>query len=50
MRLKTKKKTIASLIFFAFVAINVSAQNPIIRHIRTADPSAHVWEDGKESF
>jgi len=21
--------------------------NPVIRHIRTADPSAHVWEDGK---
>ncbi|MDZ8119146.1 family 43 glycosylhydrolase [Pontiella agarivorans] len=21
--------------------------NPIIRHIRTADPSAHVWKDGK---
>ena len=23
------------------------AQNPIIEHIRTADPSAHVWNDGK---
>lgn len=23
------------------------AQNPIITHIRTADPSAHVWADGK---
>ena len=22
-------------------------QNPIIKHIRTADPSAHVWADGK---
>tara|TARA_R110002096_G_scaffold239805_3_gene431590 strand:- start:56 stop:1021 length:966 start_codon:yes stop_codon:yes gene_type:complete len=21
--------------------------NPVIRHIRTADPSAHIWEDGK---
>ncbi|AJR04479.1 family 43 glycosylhydrolase [Siansivirga zeaxanthinifaciens] len=21
--------------------------NPVIRHIRTADPSAHVWKDGK---
>ena len=21
--------------------------NPVIRHIRTADPSAHIWKDGK---
>ena len=47
MKLKIKRKSIAGLMFFAFAAINVSAQNPIIRHIRTADPSAHVWEDGK---
>ncbi len=27
---------------------NVSQQNnPIIRHIRTADPSVHIWDDGK---
>lgn len=25
----------------------VFSQNPIIKHIRTADPSAHVWNDGK---
>jgi arabinoxylan arabinofuranohydrolase len=35
------------LLFFAFVAIHVSAQNPVIRHVRTADPSAHIWGDGK---
>ena len=29
---------------FSFSAF---AQNPIIRHIYTADPSAHVWNDGR---
>jgi len=24
-----------------------SYNNPVIRHIRTADPSAHIWNDGK---
>jgi beta-xylosidase len=29
------------------VSIQKQENNPVIRHIRTADPSAHVWEDGK---
>lgn len=29
------------------VSVQKQENNPVIRHIRTADPSAHVWEDGK---
>ena len=29
------------------VTTEIKDNNPIIRHIRTADPSAHIWEDGK---
>ncbi|WP_298338712.1 family 43 glycosylhydrolase [uncultured Algibacter sp.] len=29
------------------VSVKKQENNPVIRHIRTADPSAHVWEDGK---
>jgi beta-xylosidase len=29
------------------VAAQVTENNPVIRHIRTADPSAHIWDDGK---
>jgi beta-xylosidase len=29
------------------VSIQKQENNPVVRHIRTADPSAHVWEDGK---
>ncbi|WP_288954858.1 family 43 glycosylhydrolase [uncultured Polaribacter sp.] len=29
------------------VSIQKQENNPVIRHIRTADPSAHVWKDGK---
>ena len=47
MNLKKNKTSITSLLLFAFVGISISAQNPIIRHVRTADPSAHVWGDGK---
>lgn len=28
-------------------SIEIKDNNPIIRHIRTADPSAHIWDDGK---
>ena len=32
-----------------FLVINITsslfAQNPIIRHLRTADPSTHIWDD-----
>jgi beta-xylosidase len=29
------------------VSVQKQENNPVVRHIRTADPSAHVWEDGK---
>ena len=29
------------------VSCQVTSGNPIIKHIRTADPSAQVWNDGK---
>ncbi len=29
------------------VTTKTKENNPVIRHIRTADPSAHVWKDGK---
>ncbi|WP_435414379.1 family 43 glycosylhydrolase [Polaribacter aestuariivivens] len=29
------------------VSVEKQYNNPVIRHIRTADPSAHVWKDGK---
>jgi hypothetical protein len=32
---------------FGIVFVNSKAQNPIIRDIYTADPSAHVWGDGR---
>ena len=27
------------------MSISLLAQNPIIRHVRTADPSAHIWDN-----
>ena len=27
--------------------VEITNNNPVIRHIRTADPSAHIWQDGK---
>lgn len=29
------------------VSVEKQHNNPVIRHIRTADPSAHIWNDGK---
>lgn len=29
------------------ISVEKTNNNPVIRHIRTADPSAHVWNDGK---
>ena len=29
------------------VSVQKQENNPVVRHFRTADPSAHVWEDGK---
>lgn len=43
------KASIASLLVtLILVSINARAQkNPFITHIYTADPSAHVWQDGR---
>ena len=46
------KKVIVKTVLFwglwALVAHNISAQkNPFITHMFTADPSAHVWQDGR---
>lgn len=35
------------VLIYSLFATAVFAQNPIIRHVRTADPSAHIWGDGK---
>ena len=40
---QTKEKQVEKL----EVSIQKQENNPVVRHIRTADPSAHVWEDGK---
>ncbi len=29
------------------IATEKTNNNPVIKHVRTADPSAHIWEDGK---
>jgi alpha-D-xyloside xylohydrolase len=40
-------KQIIFLLFFS-ISITLFAQdNPFIKHMYTADPSAHVWEDGR---
>ncbi|MDX2429711.1 MAG: family 43 glycosylhydrolase [Bacteroides sp.] len=46
------KQTILSLVFFLFTSATLlNAQdrrsNPFVSHMFTADPSAHVWEDGR---
>ncbi len=40
-------KNIILVLLASVVILNLVAQNPIIRHVRTADPSAHIWDDGK---
>jgi hypothetical protein len=46
---KIKTHTIAGLFFIIalFLCGNCFAQNPFITSIYTADPSAHVWADGR---
>lgn len=29
------------------VPVKITKNSPVIRHIRTADPSAHIWKDGR---
>ncbi|UMB54126.1 family 43 glycosylhydrolase [Lutibacter sp. A64] len=41
------KKEESNLIQSEEVSVENENNNPVIRHIRTADPSAHVWKDGK---
>jgi arabinoxylan arabinofuranohydrolase len=40
-------KKISYLIFALFITLLSNAQNPVIRHPFTADPSLHQWSDGK---
>jgi beta-xylosidase len=50
-RLAKRRKACALLAFLSlqitFTGTSVLAQNPVIRDIYTADPSAHVWPDGR---
>jgi len=41
------RKMVLVLAVLAGAVAGVRAENPIIRDLRTADPSAHVWKDGK---
>jgi arabinoxylan arabinofuranohydrolase len=46
--MKIFRVTASVLVALMLAAINVSAQkNPFITHMYTADPSAHVWKDGR---
>jgi hypothetical protein len=42
-------KTILAFVFITLVTVAAFAQNPFNfgSNIRTADPSAHVWKDGR---
>lgn len=45
-----KKQLIISVLFLCVMAVVQAQQrrsNPIVSHMFTADPSAHVWEDGR---
>jgi beta-xylosidase len=42
-----KKKTINANVNQKEISNKKDIYNPVIRHIRTADPTAHVWKDGK---
>ncbi len=42
-----EKKSKADTVEQVDVATKIKANNPVIKHIRTADPSAHIWNDGK---
>lgn len=42
------KLSIRLVLFFSLCSIfGFAQQNPFVRHLYTADPSAHVWEDGR---
>lgn len=42
-----KEKLIFIIGFGVFSLMSIWGQNPIVRHLYTADPSAHVWADGR---
>jgi len=43
-----KKYSIISIIIIGLgVSFSLDTQNPIFQHIRTADPSVHLWQDGR---
>ena len=41
------KKSLLFIFSMFFVCISMAQTNPFVQHIYTADPSAHVWEDGR---
>lgn len=44
--MKSKYTKYIIIPFFTILTMQyLLAQNPIIRHVRTADPSAHIWDD-----
>src|SRR5438445_8715614 len=45
--MNTRIRQRAVLAFLFFLPLLSSAQNPFITSIYTADPSAHVWSDGR---
>jgi arabinoxylan arabinofuranohydrolase len=46
-------KNLHTLLYYLFINVcilsltTLQADNPFVKHVRTADPSAHVWPDGK---
>jgi beta-xylosidase len=42
-----EKKSKADTVEQVDVTTKIKANNPVIKHIRTADPSVHIWNDGK---
>jgi len=47
MAINQKSLSFALLLAVSMAATMVNAQNPIIKHMYTADPSARVWDDGR---
>src|SRR5260221_10053164 len=45
MNIRIRQRVV--LVFLFFAPLLCSAQNPFITDIYTADPSAHVWSDGR---
>ncbi|GHT72186.1 hypothetical protein AGMMS50262_00080 [Bacteroidia bacterium] len=41
------RKNLLVAVFALFAGVCLAQENPFIRHMYTADPSAHVWADGR---